>query len=126
MLFTSQTNAFNYETSLTKNHIRGVYSMTKAEHSLCEQLFQRMNDLKSEDSAKYNYICSYLRYPFQMMQNSVAMMQISSLTYQNFEYYFERIVSIHTQCKKNNGLCRHICQFRDKLMKGASQISPTF
>ena len=56
----------------------------------------------------YKFICSYLRYPFQVMKNDFGVVNIvNEMKYENFHQYFQRLMGIHTKCKKEDGLCAH-------------------
>ena len=54
-----------------------------------------------------------------MQNRTAALMQNNILKYNTLEHYFQRIASIHSHCKKVNGICHHLIQLRDKIARDA-------
>jgi hypothetical protein len=39
----------------------------------------------------------------------------NDMKYATFEYYFQRILGIHEKCKKQEGVCQHLRDFKGRI-----------
>ena len=95
----------NYEKSQQKSyHKQKIPQLSHEQRDLCESMFTLINSMKTKQRSRYKELSALLRSPYQMMFNNLRFVNfVSEMHLENFEYYFRRIVRIHSKCPVTAG-----------------------
>lgn len=58
-----------------------------------------------------------MRYPYQVMKNDFGLVNlVNDMKYENFHGYFQRLLAMHTKCKKEEGSCAHFRELKANMI----------